>query len=282
MASNEDEVLTYHVVPRFDVAAEGGPLALGIILDDLKYLIPLNRKPFLVDVPDELKYKPVTQTEYKDTLARVRAANVKGWAKVVGLPVDGSVTAGASKGLEKTVSCDSIVTTYFDPDPSGAYFKECLAKKPIQEWLQASENNTAELYLVTGLKVAKALRFNKSSSSEQHADVAVRVKGLPTDAVDAGITGDAKNDKKQELEFTADDIVIAYRVNRYQCIKKWFSRDRTIKNKGVLNGNMMDDNDSGDQLSETVFTLLPIQEEAATRAQAVRDGAKECFVPPSM
>lgn len=281
MASKGDEVLTYHVVPRFDIAAEGGPLSLGTILFELKYLTPLNRK-FLVGIPDDLRYKPVTQTEYKDTLARVRAANITGWAKIVGQPMDGSVSAGASSGLERTVSCDSIVTTYFDPDPSGTYFNECLKKKPVQEWLQQSDNGTADLYLVTGLKVAKGLKFNKSSSSEKHAEASVTVKGLSTAAVDAGITGEAKNDKKQELEFTADDIVIAYRVNRYQCVKKWFSRDRTVKSRGVLDGNMMDDNDSGDQLSETVFIMLPIEEEATPRAQALSDGAKECFVPPSI
>jgi hypothetical protein len=78
---------------------------------DLQFLRPLNRDPYHVKVPEALKYTPVVQTDFKDTLTKARSANFKAWAKALGLPVGASTNVGGSKDMERTVSCKSIVTT---------------------------------------------------------------------------------------------------------------------------------------------------------------------------
>ncbi|KAJ2987332.1 hypothetical protein NUW58_g4565 [Xylaria curta] len=277
MAPNSKDILTYHVVPRFDIAAKGGPLSLGTVVFDLRFLTPLNRKPFHVKVPDDLMYAPVVHTDFKDTLARARSANFKAWAKALGLPVGASADVGGSKDLERTVSCESIVTTYFDPDPAGKYLRECFAVTPIQDWLENSDDYTADLYLVTGLKVAKDLKFNKSDSSEYHLGAEVEAKDPDANVVDAGAAGEITNENQQALEFSVNDIVVGYRVNLYRCKRSWFKKTRKTADKGVLEGNMMDGRGGGEQ-RETDFEALPIPEELAAREEAAATGADECWV----
>ncbi|KAI3320649.1 hypothetical protein HD806DRAFT_505782 [Xylariaceae sp. AK1471] len=279
MASNDKEILTYHVVPRFDIAAEGGPLSLGTVIADLNFLRPLNRKPFHVKVPDDLKYTPVTQTDFKDTLAKARSANFKAWAKALGLPVGASTNIGASKDLERTVSCESIVTTYFDPDPAGKYVRECLAVTPIQDWLEGSDDYTADLYLVTGLKVAKKLRFNKSDSTECHVVAEAEARDPNANVIEAGVAGELTAENQQALEFSVDDIVIGYRVNLYRCRRLLFRKGRKTIDKGVLEGDMMDGREAGEQ-PQTDFEVLLIPEELAAREEAAATRTNECWVGP--
>ncbi|KAL8375695.1 hypothetical protein RB595_007012 [Gaeumannomyces hyphopodioides] len=272
------EVLTYHVVPRFDIAAKGGPLALGTVVTDIKRLVPLNRQEFHVKVPQSLKYAPVNQTNFKDTLIRARNANAKGWLKALGLPVGASANVSGSKHLENTVTCESIVTTYFDPDPAGEYVKKCLAVKPIQDWLDAAKRHSADLYIVTGLKVARKLKFNKSSTSELQAGGEIEAREPHTDAIGAGTGVDVGGRNQQELEFETDDIVIGIRLNKYHCVKRLLRKERNIRDQGLLDGDMMDDQKEVAEQPEIDFELMPISEEATTKAQAAATGENECWI----
>ena len=101
MASINRHVRTYHVVPRFDIAAHGGPLALGTIMSDLRSLRPLNRGPYHVKVPDQLLYAPVEQADFRDTLERVRERNIGAWARALGLPVGASADIGDAEDIEE-------------------------------------------------------------------------------------------------------------------------------------------------------------------------------------
>lgn len=272
------EVLTYHVVPRFDIAAKGGPLALGTVVTDIKRLVPLNRGENHVGIPEDLKYTPVTQKNFKDTLIRARNANINGWLKACGIPIGASANAGGSKDLENTISCKSIVTTYFDPDPAGVYVKKCLAVKPIQEWLDAAKGHSADLYLVTGLKVARKLKFNKSSMAELHAGGEVEVREPHTSAIDAGAGADVGGKNQQELEFEVDDIVIGIRLNKYHCVKQWFRTGRKIQDQDVVEGDLMNDQREAAEQPEIDFDQLPIPEETTARGQAAATGESECWI----
>ncbi|KAI4612596.1 hypothetical protein J4E80_007330 [Alternaria sp. BMP 0032] len=277
MASIE-EVLTYHVVPRFDIAAKGGPLVLGTVVTDIKRLVPLNRGQFHVKVPKNLKYAPVTQKNFRDTLIRARNANIKGWFKVLGLPVGASANAGGSQNLENTVSCESIVTTYFDPDPAGEFVKRCLAVKPIQDWLDAAKHHKADLYIVTGLKIARKLRFNKSNTAELHAEGEAKVSEPHTNAIEAGAGVDVGGKNQQELEFEVDDIVIGIRLNKYHCVKPYFRKNRNIQDQGFVDGDMMNDQKEAAEQPDIDFELVPISEEITAREQTVAAGEKECWI----
>lgn len=279
MASTDHGVLTYHVVPRFDIAANGGALALGIIVTDLKHLTPLNRGKYLIEVPEELMYESVSQTDFKDALVKAREGNIDGWVKAIGLPVGGKASVGESKDIESTVSCESVVTTYFDPDPMDKYLDKCFKVDPVQKWLKAAKCQTTDLYLVTGLKVAKKLKFNKDSNNKAHAGGEVSAKEPHTNPVEAGIGANVARSKVHKLEFGADDIVLGYRVNMYHCKRGYFSnKDWKFKDKGVLDGNMQGDDEDARQEPETRFELVPISEVVIAEKQAIDAGESECWL----
>lgn len=278
MASADKNLLTYHVVPRFDIAAEGGPLSLGTIVYDLKRLIPLNRREFHIEVPEELKYTPVTQTDVKDTLRRAREANFAAWVKAAGLPAGASAAAGTTKNATESVSCESIVTTYFDPDPSGSYMRSALAVKPVQDWLEGFDGHWTELYLITGLKIAKGLDFMKSSTAGKDIDGKVELKEPTTNAIETGAEITASREKGRELEFSVNDIVLGFRVNRYRCRRFWFRKNWTTKDKGIMSGNMMGDEPSENSPVETEFEPVPMPEEITAREKARVAGASECWI----
>jgi hypothetical protein len=279
MASTKKIRLTYHVVPRFDIAAQGGPLSLGTIVADLGLLRPLNRG-YHVKIPDNLIYPPVPQTNFKDTLAKVRELNFAAWVRALGLPVGGSVNVGDSKGVEETVFCKSIVTTYFDPDPAGDYVKKCFGVKPIQDILDGAKHHTADLYMVTGLKVAESLKFNMSSDEKAQAEAEVSGKEPHTNAVEAGVKAKVECEKKQGREFEVDGIVIGFRVNKYHCVRKRFGKDWNYKDEGVLDGEMQEDQELESEQPEVHPEQVPIPEEAVAQAQAGVTGDDECWVGP--
>ncbi|EFY97966.1 hypothetical protein X797_009406 [Metarhizium robertsii] len=276
MAPRGKAILTYHVVPRFDIAAEGGPLSLGTIVANLQHLVPLNRG-FHVEVPEALKYTPVCQTQFRETLIKAREANFGAWLKAIGIPVGGSVIGGGSRDLESSVSCDSIVTTYFDPDND--YFQKCLATRPIQDWVEASNHFTANLYMITGLKVAKNLKFNASRSTEKHGKAELQVNEPHTGAVEGGVSVDASGGTKKATEFSVDDIIIAYRVNHYACSQtRWFGKHMETKDKGLLTGDLMNHEQKEAEQPEMTFEPLSIPEEVAAQERAMADGSDECWV----
>ncbi|KAF5602527.1 major facilitator superfamily mfs-1 [Fusarium pseudocircinatum] len=273
-----NEPLTYHVVPRFDIAAKGGPLSLGTVVGDLKTLVPLNRGKSHVTVPSYLMYAPVIQTNFKDTLVRARNANIKGWAKALGLPASASTDIGGSKALENTVTCESVLTRYFDPDPSGDYVKRCLGVKSVRDWLGRRDERYVDVYIVTGLKVARKLKFNNSSALELHVEAKGSLTEPNTNAIDVGADVNVGGKNTKDLEFEVDDIVLGIRLNGYSCKRPWFGGQRSTQDKGLLDGNMQDNQQEAVQHQEIEFEPLPIPEETAAKERAVMEGERECWI----
>ncbi|KAI0153428.1 hypothetical protein BJ166DRAFT_356378 [Pestalotiopsis sp. NC0098] len=279
--SSSQPVFTWHVVPRFDISAKkGGPLALGTVVTDIKRLIPLNRRDYHVEVPKTLIYPSVKHTHFKDTLARARNANMHGWLRACGLPVGAAAEIGGSQDLENSVSCESVVTTYFDPD--AAYITKCLDVQPIKDHLQAAKGYSADLFVVTGLKVAKQLKFNRSDATEVHARAEGRLAEPHTGAVDTGAGVDVGETQKRDLEFETNDIVIGLRLNKYHCVKRIFGHGRRIHDQGVLDGDMMSGHTKGtNEHAEISFEEACIPEESTVRDLAVTSGESECWVSRS-
>ncbi|KAF5968161.1 thermostable alkaline protease [Fusarium bulbicola] len=248
------------------------PLSLGTVVSDLKTLVPLNRGKSHVAVPSYLMYAPVLQTNFKDTLVRARNANVKGWVKALGLPASASTDIGGSKGLENTVTCESVLTRYFDPDPSGDYVKRCLGVKSIRDWLSRRDERSVKLYIVTGLKVARKLQFNSSSAIELHAEAKGNLTEPNTNAIDVGVDANAGDKSTKDLEFEVDDIVLGIGFNGYSCKRPWFGGQRSTQDNGILDGNMQDNQQEAVQHQEIEFELLPIPEEAAVKETAAMEG----------
>ncbi|KAK4209362.1 hypothetical protein QBC37DRAFT_294702 [Rhypophila decipiens] len=320
MASSNRGGPTYHVVPRFDIVAPKDPydvsktspaLNLGTVVTSLSHLTPLNRstnqgkngkKNKLIKLSD-LIYPPVTHTSYIDTLSRVRAANGSAWLKFSKL-ANGGVDLGIDSNITETVECDSIVTTYFDPTPE--YVKASLAVPEVQDYLSGSPPKTGvDLYMITGLKVAKNFMFKtvmgKSKEGGVHGELdagaiaaAAATAGgaavaAPLDGIGAARAGaHAREENTGDIKHgVKEDIVIAVRVGRYRCTRLWFSKEWKTADQGILDGDMMgDDDDDGESGDEgqfvTEFERVSIPEEdAALEDQSAYIGDEVWVGPPA-
>lgn len=285
MASTNRGIKTYHVVPRFDIAANGGPLFLGAIFRDLKFLRPaLNRlEEFRIKVPEQLKYTPISQAGFRETQAKIREGKFDAWVKVLsvlGGDVGGSANASRSSDRENTVTCEEIVTTYFDPDEK--YLTDSFAVGPIQKYLEGSRGWTAELYMITGLKVATKLEYNKSNTSQGQAGGQLAAQDPQSGVIGVGVHTNLGGENRHEIEFDVTDIVVGYRVSKYRCVRRLnlFGKDRKVKDDGILKGEMMADEEIEVKHPQIQFEGVPIPEEAIGQVEATAGNDYEHWIVP--
>jgi len=268
----ERGIPTYHVVPRFDIAAEDGPLTLGTIVDDLKLLVPLNRGQHPIAKP----YKPTTQIGFSETRAKIIGGGFMVWARALveqGIGVSASISG--SNNVAETISCASVVTTYFDP--SRQYVDECLQAQPIQEYLEGSDSRSADIYMITGLKVAKDLKFSGSAATNAQSELKAGVQ-LPQVPAVMGQGGTLGKNVHQAVKFGADDIVVGFRVSQYR-VRRRLWRKRVVENKGIVQGQMWGYEEEGYKQYQTEFEEVPVPEEVVAQEEARNAGVlDECWV----
>lgn len=277
MASTGRDNKTYHVVPRFDMAAKGGPLFLGALFQNLEFRRPALNRLQPVEVRDELKYPSVPQTGFSETRSKIREGKFEAWVKTLTEHISGSAAMSGSSDDEETVACEEIVTTYFDPDDT--YLDDTLAVKPIQDYLEGHRGWTADLYMITGLKVANKLEYNKSNASKGEASGHIDAKD-PQTGIGGGVSARVGEENKHHLEFVVADVVVGYRVNKYRCVRRLgFSRkDRKVKDDGVLEGQMMGDVENKAEQPYVQFEELPIPEETIGSDEVVDGNSGERWV----
>ncbi|KXH37601.1 hypothetical protein CSAL01_05794 [Colletotrichum salicis] len=161
MSSTTGAPPTYHVVPRFDIAAKGGALELGT------HIIP---------IPDGLKYTPVSQGGFIETQSRLREGHGSIWAtSFVSQGFGASAGASADDQAQSTVSCESIITSYFDPDD------DYLPRNYVS---------------IPSTAAARSANFETSATE-------------PDTGTKLGANGGGSSKDKHSLEFEVDDIVVS-------------------------------------------------------------------------
>ncbi|SPO05895.1 uncharacterized protein DNG_08584 [Cephalotrichum gorgonifer] len=272
---------TYHIVPRFDIAAKGGVLELGTVLDDLLMLRPLNRGD-IVPIPAKLRYPPVTHSGFTDTRSRLREGHGSIWAKALVFQGAGaSASASAQNETQRTVACESVVTSYFDPDV--AYVAQSLAARGVNDHFVGSGYED-DVYLVTGIKVAKKLRFDSTTSAQRAANAEMGAKEPVTGTQVGGSAGGSANDG-HEVEFEADDIVVGFRVRRYTYVpasRNPFSKKKKLSGEDYLENAEM--HEAGTKVvkgPEVTYEEVTIEEELDAQRDAEASGElDECWVTP--
>ncbi|KAI0137835.1 hypothetical protein F4776DRAFT_85869 [Hypoxylon sp. NC0597] len=217
MASSKARTPTYHVTPHFNIAAAGGALTLGTVVKDLLELAPLNRGPNHEPVPENEIYPPTLQTGFHATREQLRSGKFGVWAQALWMSGIGShINISGEQNDEEMFSCDSIETTYFDP--TDEWVAKCLDAKPVKDYMEGSWHRR-EVYIITGLKVAKNFTYGSAASPKANAEVGLRVN-VPQAPVAGEIKGDINNEKIQTLGFQSTDIVVGCRVNKCQYKRK--------------------------------------------------------------
>lgn len=275
MASSKPRIPTYHVAPHFNIAADGGALRLGTVVRDLLELVPLNKKDAdFVPVPAEDIYPPTRQTGFRATRSQLLSGRFGIWAEALGMGgLRGHASAGGERNSEETLSCDSVVTTYFDP--TDEWVAKCLAAKPVDDYIVGSAY-AAGVYIVTGLKVAMSLSFGGEATKSGDADVKVGVS-VPQAPVGAGAEGNVKAEKTQAIGFKSSDIVVGFRVKKYRYKKKsLFNRERKLDGQHFIRGaEMLDDKGSKTPLN---FEEVLIEEETLAQEAEKLAATEECWV----
>lgn len=279
MASSKPRTFTYHVAPHFNIAATGGALRLGTVVKDPLELAPLNKNDAdYVPVPKDEIYTPTPQTGFQTTRKQLLSGEFGVWAEALGLRgVGGHAHTGGGRSNEESVSCDSILTTYFDP--TDEWVSKCLAAKPIDDYIVGS-GYKREVYIITGLKVAKNLTFG--SEAAQNASAKAKAgANVPQVQVVGGIEVAVNAERGQTLGFRSSDIVVGFRVSKYRYKKKsLFGKERKREGELFIKGAEMLDDKVGPAKKLDRFEEVPMEEEASAQREA--EGQKcpvdECWV----
>lgn len=264
------------MVPHFNFAAVGGPLRLGTVVKDLLELRPLNKKEAdYVPIPDDEIYPPTRQTGFRATRQQALSGQFGVWAKRLGLGAAGRV--GGERSIEEVFSCDSIVTTCFDP--TDEWVADCLAAKPVDDYIVGS-GYKKEVYIITGLKVATNLTFSNEAARRASAEAKVGVHA-PQAPVAGGVGGDVSREASQTLGFRSTDIVVGFRVRKYRYKKKsLFGTERKLEDRPFVKGAEMLDGRTRPLTKLNQFEEVPIVEEilAQEEAEAQESPVEECWV----
>lgn len=270
MASTRRPPPTYHVVPRFDIAAQGGALELGTVVDSLLMLRPLNPGE-IVPIPENLRYALVSHAGFTETRSRLHEGHCGIWAKALAFQ-GAAADASAQHESQATVACEAIVTTYFDPD--AAYVARSLAVRGVSDHFIGSGYEDS-VYLITGLKVAKKLRYGSTTSTQLAADANVTSRAL-SEGIQLGAQAGSSGNSGNTVEFEADDIVVGFRVRRYAYVpasRNPFSKKKKLKGEDYLKKAEMHGEGRPEVKGlEPTYEQLPIPEEQDAQAAAGEAG----------
>ncbi|KAF5593783.1 major facilitator superfamily mfs-1 [Fusarium subglutinans] len=260
MASTTRGNNTYHPVPRFDMAADNGPLFLGAIFTDLGLGRAALNRSSRIKIREELKYAPVPQSGFCETCSKVREGKFEAWVKAFSEYARGSAAISGSSDAENTITCDEVLTTYFDPDDN--FLDATFAIPQVQLVLEGSSKWTSVFYMITGLKVAKGLEYNKSNTSQAEVEGQLGVQE-PRTGTGAALSGNIRREKNRSLEFSVSDIVVGYRVNKYRCVRRLnlFNKERKFIDDGLVRGEMMDDMEDDAPQPHVSFEYLRLSDE---------------------
>ncbi|KAK1237848.1 hypothetical protein MKX08_002427, partial [Trichoderma sp. CBMAI-0020] len=277
--SISSRIPTYHVAPHFNIAATGGALRLGTVVKDFVEFAPLNKSETEYEpVPDSEVYTPNPEKGFHATRQQLIAGKFGVWAEALGLSgVGGHASVAGERSNKETFSCGDIVTTYFDP--TDEWVVKCLAAKAVQDYIVGS-GYRKPVFIITGLKVATNLVFGSEAMQTANTDTKIGVS-MPHAPVTVGIEGSMNAEKNQSLGFQSSDIVVGFRVRKYQYKRKSpFSRERKLVGELFTKGAEMFDDMVRPTKCLDEFEEVDIEEETVAQREAEKQNSslEECWV----
>ncbi|KAH7175281.1 hypothetical protein EDB81DRAFT_895743 [Dactylonectria macrodidyma] len=278
MASTKSKLLTYHVVPRFDIAAVGGALQLGTVIEDLNNVRPVNHG-HVIPIPDNVPYESTTGAGFHESHSRLLGGHAGIWARALVLLQTGAPTeASAQSDIQVAVRCEGVTTSYFDPDAS--YVDQSLSAPCVNDYFTATDYK-ADVFLVTGLKVAKKLQYTSIDSSQKKANAQIGVLE-PNTIVQLGASVGGSASNEHNISFDVKDIVIGLRVRRYAYVRASrnpFSNKKVLEGSDYLEGAEMFEEGGAVRMPQATYKQVVIQEEEeAQKAAEARGELVECWV----
>ncbi|KAF2227151.1 hypothetical protein BDZ85DRAFT_257345 [Elsinoe ampelina] len=200
---------TYLLAPNFTLHP-GGSLALGSIIEDP--FRPTQVRSKLTSQP-----KIVTHTETETSSSR---SGGKSFHSSIFAQFLATATANLSGDVSKTTSdkyeMESLETSYFDPEITN---EEATALVRDDAKVRASINGgrfgRRPVYVVSGLKVAKAFRYNIEVSTSKGGAVGGSVPIVEGVGMGAEVGG-SRDKVSSRAGATAQDIIFAYQLHKIE------------------------------------------------------------------
>ncbi|RSM08256.1 hypothetical protein CDV31_008264 [Fusarium ambrosium] len=196
---------TYLLAPNFTLEPDG-PIRIGNIIAD----------PFRPTKPLSSPLEPpltATHTDFECSFTRERSKSLNGsvWAQFL-QTASAKVGSGVSKALLSEYTMDSLETTRLKQDLSDEE-ADLRAREPmVKAAIESGLSGTAPVYMITGLKIAKGFRLNKSATSTREGNVSA---GIPiTEEVGAGADFSASSSRSTGESLRASsDIIFTYQLH---------------------------------------------------------------------
>lgn len=196
---------TYLLAPNFTLEPDG-PIRIGNIVAD----------PFCPTKPLSTPLKPpitAIHTNFECSFSRDNNKSLHGsvWAQFL-QTANANISGGVSRATLSEYTIDSLETIRIKEDPSDEEAAERVKESKVQAAIKAGLSGAAPVYMITGLKVAKGFRLNKSVTSTREANIGA---SFPITAeVGAGTDISALRAKvTSESSRSGNDIIFAYQLH---------------------------------------------------------------------
>ncbi|KAI1657906.1 hypothetical protein F4813DRAFT_358362 [Daldinia decipiens] len=229
------EVPTYRRAPNFSIPPDG-PLQLGTVVEDLRFLEPLNETERVEISPDHTYRRK--DAGFNTALGKLHQHEINIIARILGIEgLGGEVSGSHQKSKDTAVYAREVETTYFYPSPE--YIAATMALPSIHTYMSVTHKKYA-VYMITGLKIAYGASWSNSASKRSGAAVQVTVPE-PLSAIvgiGPGVAANSSSITSTSVE-EADPFILAYRATKIWY--SWPSRDEVKAKSYVKGASMADD-----------------------------------------
>jgi hypothetical protein len=191
-----------------------GPVRLGSVLSSPTTPESTIGSSTLLPFPESIPIQVSSLYDFKSTCAQNSGSKFGVFTKflsVLGIGADVGVETAVM--TSHSVSAEKLETRFIAPTRD--YLELLLQVPAIQEYIK-EQRFRANIYLVTGIRVAFGVREGSSSAERKSGvHVSARVDGSMTGGVPASVGPEVTIDKGQKVKMEfgkSDDYVYAYRV----------------------------------------------------------------------
>ncbi|CAH0022630.1 unnamed protein product [Clonostachys rhizophaga] len=190
---------------KLDPNNADGPFVLGTFLESLADPFEvLNGGPHRVEIPDGHVYICPQSLQNTVTFRDRHSTNHE----------NPEIRFNCSVSSQLSVVSDTLETRYFDPEEFEfpGYICQSLDSEPIKKWLDGKQQ--AELYMITGVQVAKGLRATVTTKLD----------------LGSRFGSDAKEIEHEIMPRMQNDVIVSYKATKYTLFRPsllnlWKSRD---------------------------------------------------------
>ncbi|KAF7550734.1 hypothetical protein G7Z17_g5514 [Cylindrodendrum hubeiense] len=207
---------TYLLAPNFTLEPQG-PIRIGNIIADPYY----PTKPLSTPLNPPVT---ATHTDFECSFSRDSKKSLQGsvWAEFFRFATPKtSGKVGRATLLEYTM--DSLETIRIKEDPSDEEASELVKDPKVQAAIKAGISGTTLVYMITGLKVARGFRLDKSVTSTRGGGIKTDIAIISEVGVGTDISISHSKGTSESLR-SGNDIIFAYQLHMIASKRWWHKR----------------------------------------------------------